>query len=87
VVRHRPDQLNYGVRWICRTGDQQALGLEPAAARVSGFTAEKQQGRVRTLGAGAFFQCDSEIGTLTAAEAEREAVLIRHVVAGADRRV
>jgi len=34
VVRHRPDQLNYGVRWICRTADQQALGFEPATAGV-----------------------------------------------------
>lgn len=87
VVRHRPDQLNHGVRWICRTVDQQALGFEPATAGVSGFTAEKQQGRVRTLGAGASFQCDIEIGTLTAAEAEREVALIRSVVEGADRQV
>jgi len=85
VVRHRPDQLNCGVRWICRTADQQAIGFEPATAGVSGFTAEKQQGRVRTLGAGEAFYCEIEIGTLTAAEAEQEAALIRYVVDGAER--
>ncbi|MCA2003045.1 MAG: DUF4432 family protein, partial [Chloroflexi bacterium] len=29
LLRHRPEQLNRGVRWICRTADQQALGMEP----------------------------------------------------------
>jgi hypothetical protein len=85
VVRHRIDQLKFGVRWICRTVDQQALGFEPATAGVSGFTAEKLQGRVRALGAGETFHCEIEIGTLTEAEAEQEAALVHYVVDAAER--
>lgn len=85
LVRHRPDQLPIGVRWICRTVDQQALGFEPATAGVSGYTAEKRQGRVRTLGAGETFHCEIEVGTLTAVEVEQEAALIRLLVDAAER--
>jgi hypothetical protein len=69
IVRFRPDQLDHGIRWICRTGDQNALGLIPATAEVSGYTAEKAKGNVRRLGAGESFFCEMEIGALSADEA------------------
>ncbi len=55
------------------------------SASVSGFTAEKRQGRVRTLGAGETFHCEIEIGTLTAAKAEQTAAMMLQVVDAAER--
>ena len=65
-VRHRPDQLSKGVRWICRTADQDALGMIlPATAEPEGLSAETAKGNVRVLGAGEVFHCDFEIGALS----------------------
>jgi hypothetical protein len=70
-IRHRPDQLSKGVRWICRTADQDALGLLlPATAEPEGYSAEKAKGNVRVLPAGAVFTCAYEMGALTAEEAQ-----------------
>jgi len=69
-VRHRPDQLNKGVRWICRTPDQDALGLVlPATAEPEGYAAEKAKGNVRLLPPGGQFHCDIEMGALTPSQA------------------
>ena len=49
-VRHRPEQLDKGVRWICRTPDQDALGLVlPATAEPEGYTAEKAKGNIKVI--------------------------------------
>lgn len=80
VVRHRPDELKLGVRWICRTPDQQALGFEPATAGVGGYTAEKHKGNLQTLGPGGVFRCDMEIGVLTAVEAVDAEQTIQRIV-------
>ncbi len=65
-VRHRPDQLSKGVRWICRTADQDALGMIlPATAEPEGLSAETAKGNVRVLGAGEVFHCDFEVGALS----------------------
>jgi hypothetical protein len=82
VVRHRIDQLNHGVRWICRIPEQDALGFEPATSEVEGYTAEHKKGNVRSLGAGQSFHCDIEVGLLSAAEAVRELALIDQILAG-----
>ncbi|MGB5048891.1 MAG: DUF4432 family protein, partial [Caldilineaceae bacterium] len=38
-IRHRPAQLPVGVRWICRTPDQDAAGISlPATAEPEGYT-------------------------------------------------
>jgi hypothetical protein len=69
-LRHRPDQLDKGVRWICRTPDQDALGLcLPATAEPEGYKAEKAKGNVRTLAAGAKVVFEMEAGYLPPAEA------------------
>jgi len=71
-VAHRPSQLDKGIRWICRTPDQDALGLVlPATAEPEGYRAEKAKGNVKTLPGGARFACDLLVGALTAAEASR----------------
>jgi hypothetical protein len=82
LVRHRPSQLDHGVRWICRTADQQALGMEPCTAEVEGFTAEKKKGNVKTLRGSETFQCELEIGVLTPEEAKREEALIEKTISG-----
>jgi hypothetical protein len=80
LLRHRPEQLDRGVRWICRTADQGALGMEPSTAEVEGFSAEKKKGNVRSLPGGATFTSDIELGVLTDDETRREEELIEQVL-------
>lgn len=82
LLRHHPDQLNHGVRWICRTGDQDALGIEPGTAEVEGFSAEKQKGNLRSLPGGMAFTSELEVGVLNVDETRHEATLIEQVLAG-----
>ena len=64
-IRHRPAQVDKGVRWICRTPDQDALGMVlPATAESEGFSAEKAKGYIKTLDGGATFVCELEMGVL-----------------------
>jgi hypothetical protein len=66
-VAHRPSQLGHGVRWICRTPDQDALGMIlPATADPEGYAAEKAKGNVKILAGGEVFTADLEIGALDA---------------------
>ncbi|MCY3707592.1 MAG: DUF4432 family protein [Caldilineaceae bacterium] len=68
-VRHRPDQLPIGVRWICRTPDKDALGLVlPSTAEPEGKSAEMAKGNVRELEGGGEWRCDYVLGTLDAAD-------------------
>lgn len=83
VVRHRPEQLNHGVRWICRTADQEALGIEPCTAEVEGFSAEKAKGNVRTLLGGEVFTSELEVGVLSPDETRAEEMRIEQTLAGA----
>jgi hypothetical protein len=54
------------VRWICRTPDQDALGLIlPSTAEPEGYSAEKAKGNIKTLAAGAQWRCDMVIGALS----------------------
>ncbi len=70
-VRHRPQELSKGVRWICRTADQDALGIVlPATAEPEGFLAEQAKGNVRRLGPGETFSCRYEAGALDAQQAK-----------------
>jgi len=68
-VRHRPQQLPVGVRWISRTPDQDALGVVlPATAGAEGRAAEREQGHVKELAGGAAWRCEYHLGTLDPAE-------------------
>jgi len=80
VMRHRPEQLAKGVRWICRTADQDALGFEAGTAEADGFTAERKKGNLRFLPPGGLFHCDLQAGMLTVDEAQLEEDLIREIV-------
>jgi hypothetical protein len=81
-IRHRPEQLDKGVRWICRTPDQDALGIVlPSTAEPEGYSAEKAKGNIKILPAGGVFVCGMEAGALTADEAKALAAHIEAVVA------
>jgi hypothetical protein len=68
-ISHRPDQLDKGVRWICRTADQDALGLIlPATAEPEGFKAEEAKGNVRHLVAKEIFRLNMVMGSMDKAE-------------------
>jgi hypothetical protein len=80
-VRHRPDQLDKGVRWISRTADQEALGLVlPATAEPEGYLAEKAKGNIKILPAKGEFRCELEMGTLAPVEAKRLEEKISQIV-------
>lgn len=52
-VSHCPSELEYGIRWIARTGDEDAMGLVlPATAENRGYTAEKKKGNIKLIPAG-----------------------------------
>ena len=69
-IGHRVAELDFGVRWICRTPDQDALGIVlPATAGPEGYTAEKVQGRIKTLPAGATWSCAMRAGVLDRGDA------------------
>jgi hypothetical protein len=69
-IRHRPAQLNKGVRWICRTADQDALGLIlPSTAEPEGFSAEKAKGNIKVLPPHGTFFLEYDLGALSVDEA------------------
>jgi len=71
-IRHRPDQLDKGIRWISRTADQDALGLVlPATAEPEGYLAEKAKGNIKILPSQGQFRCEMEMGRLTPAQAQQ----------------
>lgn len=82
-IRHRPEQLDKGVRWICRTADQDALGMNlPATAEPEGFKAEEAKGNVKTLGPREKFYLKMEMGALVPSEAERIQLTIANILSG-----
>jgi hypothetical protein len=69
-LRHRPAQLEKGIRWISRTADQQALGLVlPATAEPEGYTAEKAKGNLKLLPAQGQIRFEFEMGAMAPAQA------------------
>lgn len=70
-IRYRPEQAPICMRWICRTADQDGLGIAfPATAGVEGYTVEKSKGRGLELAGGDTWKIDMTMGHLTAAETD-----------------
>lgn len=68
-IRYRPDQAPVCMRWICRTPDQDGIGVAfPATSGVEGYTIEKGKGRIVQLTGGDTWHIDMRLGHLTAAE-------------------
>jgi hypothetical protein len=83
-VRHKPAQLDKGVRWICRTPDQDAIGIVlPATAEPEGYSAEKAKGNIKTIPAGGSYTCEMEAGILSADETRAMAATIEQILAAA----
>jgi hypothetical protein len=80
-IRHRPSQLDKGIRWISRTADQQALGIVlPATAEPEGYAAEQAKGNIKHIPPQGRFHCEFEMGALVPSEAERVEDKIRQIV-------
>ena len=80
-IRHRPSELDKGVRWISRTPDQAALGLVlPSTAEPEGYHAEKAKGNIRVIPGGGLFHCAMEAGYLDAGEAKAMAARITQII-------
>lgn len=83
-IRHKPAQLDKGVRWICRTPDQDALGMVlPATAGPEGYSTEKANGNIKVIPARGVYLCEMEAGVLSAAEAKAMEVQIESILATA----
>ena len=82
VIYFRPEQLKHGITWLCRTPDQDALGLEAATAEVAGYIAEKKKGNIILLPPEGVFRCDIRAGALPPEKARAEEELIQKLVAG-----
>jgi len=81
-VRHRPTELDTGIRWICRTPDQDALGMiEPATAEPEGYSAEKAKGNIKVLPSGGKFHCDIQVGMLAPQDAQQMEEKISRLIA------
>jgi hypothetical protein len=80
-VGHRPKELGHVVRWMSRTGDEDALGMAlPATAGADGYAAEKAKGNVKLLAPQTTFRCRLQFGALMpeeAAEMQREIEALR----------
>ena len=69
-VIHRPEELPYGVRWIARTEDEDALGMVlPATAEHKGYLYCKERGQSRFLKKGESVTYHMETGLLDKLEA------------------
>lgn len=69
-VRHRPSEFAHSVRWICRSGDQAALGLLlPSTAEPGGYLAERAKGNLLTINAKAELRFAFECGALESSDA------------------
>ncbi len=80
-VAHRPAELDHGIRWICRTPDQQALGVVlPATAEPEGYHAEKAKGNIKVLAPHGYFNCEMIAGALSKAETQAIETKINDII-------
>lgn len=65
----RPEQAPIATRWVCRTPDQDGLGVAfPSTSEVEGYTAEKAKGQVVELAGEQVWRIDIQMGMLTGDE-------------------
>ena len=79
-ISHRPAELDHGVRWMTRNGDEDALGLFlPATADADGREAERKKGNIKHIAPGGSFKTRLAFGGLTAVEAGQMAATITKI--------
>lgn len=70
-ISHQPAKAPLTGRWLCRTADQQGLGIAfPATSGVEGYHAEKEKGFYVELGALESWSVTMKMGALDADKAE-----------------
>lgn len=80
-ISYNPGELDHAVRWICRTADQQGLGIVlPATAEPDGYTKEKEKGNLKLLEPGERFETTFELGALDGEEAQQYSDKIQEVL-------
>ena len=80
-MRYRPEQCGECCRWICRTPDQDAIGMAfPATSGVEGFTIEKKAGRYVLLEGGKTWRVDMRMGVLSKSETDGVVKEIKAIV-------
>jgi len=81
-IAHRLAELDKGVRWMCRTPDQDALGLFlPATAEHQGYLTEKEKGNVKVLSPGEQVEFRENVGFLSPAQTKAMEEKIQHLLA------
>jgi hypothetical protein len=77
-VKYNAHVLDRAVRWIVLTKNQRALGIVlPSTAEPEGYTAEKNKGNIKHLGAKESITFSVETGCVNSSEARRIEKLIR----------
>ena len=80
-VKHRPEQLPVGVRWLTRTPDQDGLGLVlPSTSNPSGYSTEKAAGRVVSLAAKSSWHCQYQFAALESSQVPAVSAAIKELV-------
>jgi hypothetical protein len=83
TITYRKTEAPHTIRWICRTLDQDALGLAmPSTAGVEGYTIEKRKGNIVTVDGGASWTIEMKAGAVSQAEADAIAADISAIVGG-----
>jgi hypothetical protein len=68
-MRYMPKQTKLCIRWICRTPDQDAIGMAfPSTSETEGYSIEKKKGNVVVVEGGHSWRVDMRLGALTKAE-------------------
>jgi hypothetical protein len=82
-MRYCPKQCGQCCRWICRTPDQDAIGMAfPCTSGVEGYTTEKKKGLVAIVEGGTSWRVDMRMGTLNAADTKAVVKEIENINAG-----
>lgn len=71
-ISHNPEQLPYGIRWISRTDDEDAMGmLLPATGEHNGYKDCMKKGYIRHIEPYGTVKLDFEVGLLRPESAEK----------------
>jgi len=69
-ISYDTTSLPMAIRWLCRTGDQQGLGLAlPSTSGVEGYSVEKSAGRFVCVAPKAVWQANIKVGRLSSSDA------------------
>jgi len=80
-LKHRTDQFDHCIRWLCNTPDQQSIGLAlPATAGVEGYYTENAKGNIKILAANSNAYFEVEAGMLLPDETKEIIKIIDEII-------